>query len=245
MSPLWLSSRGCHFISGIYGFGGNYKLRNKWVKHSRAHIHLCNGRNHDAERGQLAMRIHHSLCKDGSFVASERIACHMALAVSYCNYLFNWLMALLMFGIFPTRTAMFAFRVIIRATKGRVSHSEAEACREPIPTSPTGRNLSSYPTNYSCPIQSLVEGHFLIYELILSLLLHWDCHELSCDFIIHCCLRKLVVHTIVVGSKLYAGSVTLTHSLSSLQILLGSNQKISSLVTLTTGSPLSMDLCKH
>ena len=49
-------------------------------------------------------------------------------------------MALLMFGTSPTPTAMFASCVIIRATKGRISHSEAEeACREPIPTGFTGR----------------------------------------------------------------------------------------------------------
>ena len=81
----------------------------------------CNGRNRDAERGQLAMRGHHSLRKDRYFVASEGIACQTALAISSCYCHFDWLVALLMFGTSPTPTAMFASCVIIRATKGRGS----------------------------------------------------------------------------------------------------------------------------
>ena len=72
------------------------------------------------------MRRHHSLCNDGSFVATKGKGCQMALAVSCCYCHFDWVMALLMFGSSPTLTAMFASCVIIRATKGRVSHSEAE-----------------------------------------------------------------------------------------------------------------------
>ena len=90
----------------------------------------CNGRNHGADRRQLAMRRHHSLRNDGSFVAAEEKACQMALAISCCYCQFDWLKALLMFGISSTPTAMFASCVIIRATKGCVSHSKTEeACR--------------------------------------------------------------------------------------------------------------------
>ena len=90
----------------------------------------CNGRNHGADRGQLAMMIHHSLRNDGSFVVAEEKACQMDLEFSCCYCQFDWLMALLMFGSSPTPTALFASCVIIRATKGCVSHSEAEeACR--------------------------------------------------------------------------------------------------------------------
>ena len=109
----------------------------------------CNGRNHGAERGQLVMRRHHSLCNDGSFIVTKGKGCQMALAVSCCYCQFDWLMALLIFGSSPTPTALFASCVIIRATKGRVSHSEAEeACKESIPLSLTGRNPSSCPKNY-------------------------------------------------------------------------------------------------
>ena len=55
-------------------------------------------------------------------------------------------MALLMFGSSPTPTALYASCVIFRATKGRVSHSEAEeACKESIPLSLIERNSSSCP----------------------------------------------------------------------------------------------------
>ena len=76
-----------------------------------------NGRNHDAERKQLAMRGHHSLRQDISFVASERIACQKALAVSSCYCLFDRLMVHLMFGTSSTPTAIFAPCVIISSTK--------------------------------------------------------------------------------------------------------------------------------
>ena len=76
------------------------------------------------------MRRHHSLCNDGSFVVAEEKACKMDLAISCCYCQFDWRMALLIFGSSPTPIALFASCVIIRATKDRVSHSEAEeACR--------------------------------------------------------------------------------------------------------------------
>ena len=144
------------------------------------------------------MRRHHSLCNDGSFVATEGKACQMALAVSCCYCQSVWLMALLMFGSSPTPTAMFASCVIIRGTKGRVSHSEAEeACNEPIPPSLTGRNPSFCPKNYASYSTS---GGRLFCALWINTLsasslgLSWNCHV---SLFFHHCLRKQREYLIV------------------------------------------------
>ena len=137
----------------------------------------CNGRNHGADSRQLTMRRHHSLCNDGSFVATEGKACQMALAVSCCYWLFDWLMALLKFGTSPTPTAMFASCMIFRATKGCVSHSETkEACREPIPPSLTERNSSSCPKNYISHSNSGGRPLWINTLSASSLGQSWNCH---------------------------------------------------------------------
>ena len=144
------------------------------------------------------MTRHHSLCNDGSIVATEGKACQMALAVSFCYCQFDWLMALLMSGSSPTPTAMFASCVIIRTTKGCVSHFEAEeACKEPIPPSLTRRNPSSCSKNYishsNCggrPLCALWINTLSASSLGQS----WTCHV---TLFFHHCLRKQRYYLIV------------------------------------------------